>query len=152
MWADCYSVSGLVYGDGRWVLISNEQTRNNHQGWVSDTLFPDDDLEELLCAGGLQPKLPPATQVQGICKTGWLMKKAPANWKPWKRRWFVLSAKKRTIYYYGLQTDEKPKGYFFTNGCTVGPCQDAAIEKKHPCTFQVAHPIRRTFFVQAPDP
>jgi hypothetical protein len=39
------------------VLVSNELSRNNHQGWVSDTIFPTDDLDELLCAGGLQPKL-----------------------------------------------------------------------------------------------
>mmetsp|Transcript_2 Transcript_2/g.11 ORF Transcript_2/g.11 Transcript_2/m.11 type:complete len:648 (-) Transcript_2:29-1972(-) len=151
LWSDCYSVSGLIYGDGKWVLISNEQNRNNHQGWVSDTIFPDEDLEELIGSGGLQPKLPPATQVQGVSKTGWLQKMAPAKWKPWKRRFFVLSAKKRTCYYYSDVMDERPKGYFFINGCTVGTCEDASIEKKHPNTFQVAHPIRRTFYVQAPD-
>ena len=44
---------------------------------------------------------------------------------------FVLSAKKRTCYYYERQTDLKPKGYFFLNGCSVAPCKDAALERKH---------------------
>lgn len=57
LWQDCYVVSSLVFAGGKWVLVSNELSRNNHQGWVSDTIFPTDDLDELLCAGGLQPKL-----------------------------------------------------------------------------------------------
>jgi hypothetical protein len=57
LWQDCYVCSNLVFADGKWVLVSNELSRNNHQGWVSDTIFPTDDLDELLCAGGLQPKL-----------------------------------------------------------------------------------------------
>jgi hypothetical protein len=57
LWQDCYVCSNLVFADGKWVLVSNELSRNNHQGWVSDTIFPTDDLDELLCAGGLQPKV-----------------------------------------------------------------------------------------------
>jgi hypothetical protein len=57
LWQDCYVVSSLIFADNKWVLVSNELSRNNHQGWVSDTIFPTDDLDELLCAGGLQPKL-----------------------------------------------------------------------------------------------
>jgi hypothetical protein len=57
LWQDCYVCSNLVFADNKWVLVSNELSRNNHQGWVSDTIFPTDDLDELLCAGGLQPKL-----------------------------------------------------------------------------------------------
>jgi hypothetical protein len=62
----------------------------------------------------------------------------------------VLSAKKRTCYYYERATDLKPKGYFFLSGCSVSACQDASIERKHPNTFEVSHPVRRTFYVQAP--
>ena len=57
LWADVYSVSQLLWASGKWLLVANEQSRNNHQGWVSDNIFPTDDLDELLCAGGLQPKL-----------------------------------------------------------------------------------------------
>ena len=49
---------------------------------------------------------------------------------------FVLSSKKRTCYYYERQTDLKPKGYFFLNGCTVAPCKDVALERKHVSLFE----------------
>lgn len=62
----------------------------------------------------------------------------------------MLSSKKRTCYYYERATDLKPKGYFFLSGCSVQACQDASIERKHPNTFEVSHPVRRTFYVQAP--
>ena len=48
-----YAVEGA-----RRELIGVERVpRHIAGGWVSDTIFPTDDLDELLCAGGLQPKL-----------------------------------------------------------------------------------------------
>lgn len=87
--------------------------------------------------------------MQGVSKKGFLEKQG-GGFKSWKHRWFVLSAKKRTCYYYERQTDLKPKGYFFLSGCSVSKCQDESIERKHPNTFEVSHPVRRTFYVQAP--
>jgi predicted nucleic acid-binding Zn-ribbon protein len=80
-----------------------------------------------------------------VRKSGFLHKQG-ANWKGWRRRYFVLQGPFMT--YYEEENSYSPNGVIILEGCVVETCPTSKWNKEY--CFEIAHPEhKRVFILQA---
>ena len=75
----------------------------------------------------------------GAVAFGWLAKQGGRIAQASKRRWFVLSLERVTLYYFKSQKDSEPSGFVPLEDCSV------AVDPKRPLALVIAHARRRAF-------